>query len=81
MNERLAAGAAALITSVAGLAHITRLWPAPTGSHRAARVPAGVVDQAFRHCVDCGGVAAAVVHADGSHTCADGHTSRAGGTQ
>jgi hypothetical protein len=79
VNERISAGAAALMTSLAGLAQITRMWPAPTGRHR--RVPGAVVDQAFRHCAPCGVDTAAVVHADGSHTCTEGHTSRAGGAQ
>lgn len=51
------------------------VWP--TGQHR----PHGAaIDQAFRHCPVCEVDTAAVLHADGSHTCTEGHTTP-GGTQ
>ena len=78
MNQRITAGAATLMTSLTGLAHITRLWPAPTGRHRA---PRGVVTQAFRECLPCGSTAAVVVHADGSAHCTNGHPIPAGGAR
>jgi hypothetical protein len=85
VNERITAGATALMTSLAGLTQITRVWPAPTGRHRrvpdAQRVPGAAFDQALRHCAACGRTTAVVVHADGSHTCTEGHTSRVGGVQ
>jgi hypothetical protein len=37
MNERIAVGAAALMTSLAAGTHILRCWPAPVGRHRARR--------------------------------------------
>ncbi|MEV6180144.1 hypothetical protein [Streptomyces sp. NPDC052015] len=52
----------------------------PTGQHR-ARPHGAAVDTAFRHCPSCGVDTAAVVHADGSHTCAEGHTTTPGGNQ
>ncbi|MFF3511581.1 hypothetical protein [Streptomyces sp. NPDC002573] len=79
MNDRISAGAATLMTSLAGLAHITRMWPAPTGRHR--RVPGAVVTQAFRHCPQCAANTSVVVHADGSSHCTDGHTIPAGGAR
>ena len=38
MNERITTGAAALMASLSLLTGITRLWPAPTGRHRAKPV-------------------------------------------
>jgi hypothetical protein len=48
------------------------VWP--TGEHRARRLPGQVTVPEFRHCLPCGVDTAAVVHADGSHTCTEGHT-------
>lgn len=44
----------------------------PTGLHRPH---AAIVGQQFVNCPPCGVETAAVVHADGSHTCTEGHTS------
>lgn len=64
-------------TAVAvGVVAIVRAWPQPAGQHRGARAFGSVAVQAFRHCPTCQVDTAAVVHADGSHTCTEGHTSR-----
>lgn len=57
----------------------------PLGEHRGPRTrtaavfplpaPGAVVTQAFRFCRPCGVDTAAVLHANGTHTCAEGHTS------
>ena len=48
------------------------------GRHRAARPYGAIASQAFRLCRPCGVETAAVVHADGSHTCTEGHTTTGG---
>jgi hypothetical protein len=53
------------------------------GQHRrqAPRPHGAAVDQDFRFCPPCGVETAAVVHADGSHTCTEGHLVVPGGAQ
>ncbi|QCX81107.1 hypothetical protein C9F11_37620 [Streptomyces sp. YIM 121038] len=51
---------------------------APDGRHR--RPHGAAAHTAFRFCLTCGIEAVAVVHADGSHTCAEGHTTAKGGS-
>lgn len=46
MNERISAGAAALMAGLSLLTGVTRLWPAPSGRHRAKR-PLLLPDQPF----------------------------------
>jgi hypothetical protein len=48
-----------------------------TGKHRGPRalpVPGALVGQEFRYCPRCEVETAAVVHANGSHSCTEDHT-------
>ena len=49
------------------------------GQHRARRAFGAVAPQGFRYCAVCGVDTVAVLRADGSHTCAEGHCTRPGG--
>lgn len=73
MSDRITAGAGVLMASLSGLAWVARLWPVPTGRHRAPRrTPFALIEQAFRHCHQCGVETAAVIH-PGAFVCAEGH--------
>ncbi|MGW3025821.1 hypothetical protein [Streptomyces sp. NPDC001221] len=82
MNNHISVGAMAPLASITGGTRgVLRLWPAPSGRHRAPRNRVGVVTQAFRHCPQCAANTSVVVHADGSSHCTDGHTIPAGGVR
>lgn len=87
MTDRIFAGASVLMTSLATLTGVTRLWPPPTGRHRATDTDTRLVEpmpgwpepvygaavpQAFRHCRGCRGDAPVTLH-PGAHTCQRGH--------
>lgn len=69
MSDRITAGAGVLMASLSGLAVLARLWPV----HRAPRrAPLALIEQAFRHCHQCGVETAAVIH-PGAFVCTEGH--------
>lgn len=72
---------AGAITTVGAITTILgRYWPGPSGRHRRpARPPFALVVQEFRVCLVCGVETAAVVHAGGAFTCAEGHLTVPGG--
>ncbi|MFD9445000.1 hypothetical protein [Streptomyces sp. NPDC060001] len=57
MTDRIFAGASVVMTSLAALTGVTRLWPTPSGRHRAKRplllpdVPLAEQTQPIRHAV------------------------------